>query len=291
MKRWMYIPIVALLAFSVLDRSASLPTHALAVVNETALAPVQYRVLFPYLFSGLANAIGQTDAIWLFWFLAFGLFALLSDEWLNEWLSADLASLGTLLILILTISTFSFQPSGTAWMLLEALFWLIALLLIERGHRRWLIPLMFVATLNRETAIFLVPLVWLLTRDKRLAAALITVWGVTYGALRFNYGMLPPVLTMGEIWRLNTGSARFWHFLLALLLYGWLGILATIKYRHAPRHLRYAALATLPYIGAIAIFGVWREIRLFIPFLPIAVSLILSKGNRAELDRHGREGD
>jgi hypothetical protein len=168
-----------------------------------------------------------------------------------------------------------FHPSGLMWSLLETIFWLAALLLLDTGRAWWMVPLVFVATLNRETTVLLPLLVWLLTGRWRLAGGLVAIWAVTYGGLRLYYGDVPLHLTIAEIWHANTVE-YVGSFLLGLALFGWIPILALRGYRTAPPFVRRAAWVAPPYLAAIAVFGIWREFRLFLPLLPLAIPLVMN---------------
>lgn len=274
-----YIFVSAILSWLIVNTSGSCDMVSIAeqTVAGTAGAPFQYRVLAGHLLAGMANVMGALVALWLFWFVLLALFAVLMDTWLREWLPADRAAAGVYLSLLLTLAFISFQPGGAMWSGLEALFWLGALLLLAREEGRiWPYALViFVATLNRETAVFLVTLVWLVTRRWGLSAALVIVWSVTYGGLRLAYGDVHTLYTLAEIWQFNTASYRLAYFLIGAALFSWIPVATVRGHGDAPRFLRRAAWAAVPYMAAIAVFGVWREFRLFLPLLPLAIPLVM----------------
>ena len=52
--------------------------------------------------------------------------------------------------------------------------------------------------------------------------------------------------------------------------------LAATSWRHAPHLCRRAAGIAVPYLALVGAFGMWREIRLLVPLLPILVGLALA---------------
>jgi hypothetical protein len=276
MKRLIYIPIAAILALYLMEMSADPVQFAHEAVRGEELAPYQYRPLFAYLFVGLDRLIGQTPALWLFWFLSFALFAPLTDEWLGKWMGGDRAFTWTLVSLFIVLGSTWFVPAGLMWSLLETIFWLIALLLLHSGRVLWMARLVFVATLNRETTVLLPLLAWLSTGRWRLATGLLAIWTATYGGLRLYYGDVPLHLTLGEIWHANTVE-YVGSFLLGLALFGWIPVLALRGYRTAPPFVKRGAWVAIPYLAAIAVFGIWREFRLFLPLLPLAIPLVMNR--------------
>lgn len=280
MKRLIYIPVAATMALYLVGTTGAVFEITRETLTGEYLAPYQYRVLFAYLFAPLAGALGEVAALWLFWFVALALFALLMDEWLREWAGEAQVGVWTLAALFLVLGFAWFQPNGLMWSLLEAIFWLAALLLIRSGRAWWLLPLTLVATLNRETAVFLPLLALLTTRRWRLAFGMGIVWAATYGAIRLYYGDVPVHVTLAQIWHLN--QERLPWFLLGLALFGWLPLLAVRGYRYADPFLQRAAWAALPYLAAIAVFGIWREFRLFLPLLPLALPLVIAYLERDE---------
>lgn len=269
--RWLYIPIAAALAFWMTENAGGFAKFAHDAVRGDALAPYQYRPLFAYFFVAIEGLAGLFVATWAFWFITFATLAILSHEWLARWLTEERAIIWTLVSLLLSMGFIWFIPAGSMWSALEAVFWLVALLLLYHGRVWWLLPLVFVATLNRETTIFIPLLALLVTRHWRLPILLGIVWAATYGALRLYYGPVPVYVTLAEIWAMNRD---FWGvFFLGLILFGWIPVLAVRGYRGAPEMLQRAAWVAPGYLAAIAVFGVWREFRLFIPLLPVAIPL------------------
>lgn len=276
-RRLMYIPVAAMLAWLIIGLRGSdeMIRYALETAAGTAAAPFQYRVLSAWLLAGLSSLLPALVALWLYWFVLSGVFAALMHEWMRVWMPADRAQGGVFLTLILSLAFISFLPAGALWSGTEALFWVAALLLLHRERYGWLAPLVVVATLNRETGVFLVLLAFLVTWRWRLAPVLGLTWAVTYGGIRLHYADAINYYTLAKIWHYNTATYRFAYFLVGLPLFGWLPVLAARGYRDAPWMLQRAAWATVPYLAAIAVFGIWREYRLFMPLLVVAIPLVM----------------
>ena len=247
-------------------------THAAGVVAGSELAPYQYRLLFAAVFHPLAALMGDFPAAWLFWTVTLSILALCVDLLCCENGVND-AGQWALLALIMAVLLVYVQPAGGMWSILEAVFYALALLLMLTGRVRWLYPLVMVATLNRETAVFIPVMALLVLRDWKHAAGLGAVWLATYGGIRLGIGPVPLHVTLGEIWAINTGRGLL-PFLIGLPLFGWLFWYAARGWRYAPDRLKRAALVIPLYLAAVAVFGVWHEWRLLLPVLPVLVLLI-----------------
>jgi hypothetical protein len=98
-----------------------------------------------------------------------------------------------------------FQP----WSLLEAGFFSAALVAIHRQHYLLLVSLTVLASLNRETALF-IPLAFLLSIERRsinknkwkpiiLFIGLLLIWATTFLGLRYFLGSASHVATIQEL--------------------------------------------------------------------------------------------
>jgi hypothetical protein len=91
MKRYIYIPIAAIIALFLVELTYPSAEFAHVTAASKWYAPYQYRVLFAYLFVGMDRILGQVVALWLFWFISVAIFALLMDGWLGRWVPEDRA--------------------------------------------------------------------------------------------------------------------------------------------------------------------------------------------------------
>jgi hypothetical protein len=175
-----------------------------------------------------------------------------------------------------------FQP----WSLLETALFTVALLLIYRNRYMLLCPLIALATLNRETALF-IPLAFLFTRfDIRRPqswkllvsfAIYICIWFATFMGLRYSLGPAPHILTLAEIvvWNLQAPHPMEAIVHVGLFL-GFFWIFALLGFRNAPAFCRRAVLVVPLYLVTVLVWGVWYEVRLLMPLYPIVIPLGLS---------------
>ena len=245
--------------------------HAAGVIAGTELAPYQYRPLFTLFFYPLMTLIGTWPAAWLFWTVALSAFTLAIDAVCCAF-GVKAGQLWALVALIAAAVMVYLQPAGGMWSIIEAVLFALALLLMLRGRVWWLYPLVIIAALNRETAIFIPALALLVLRDWRHVIGLLVVWAAVYGGLRLYFGPVPVDLSLAEIWAINTGRGLL-PFLLGLPLFGWLFWYAGKGWKVAPEPLRWAALVIPLYLALVAVFGVWYEWRLILPLFPLLIPL------------------
>jgi hypothetical protein len=148
-----------------------------------------------------------------------------------------------------------------------------------------------VASLNRETAVF-IPLVFLLTIDfKRLLntrcrkdlnpillfGGLLVTWAAVYWGLRYFLGSTSHIETIEGLLARNTQkSSLFYTFVNASLFLGVLWAFALLGFRYAPHFIRRVALIIPFYVMTVLIWGVWKEVRSLMPLYPVMVPLGLS---------------
>ncbi|GGG92533.1 hypothetical protein GCM10011586_04060 [Silvibacterium dinghuense] len=181
-----------------------------------------------------------------------------------------LAPLVMLLVMALTYVVRYEQRFTMPYDFLSVLLYTVGLVAIVR-RQGWLLLLVLLAGIpNRETAVFLVPVwMWLEWRDGRKASAAV-------------YGLLGLVIAIG--WRLwiahflHTGQAQYeWpfrnnltsmfvpvHWPQLLSVFGYLALPMWMLRREVrDERLRAMWVATVPFLAAALIVGVWRETRIF----------------------------
>lgn len=258
------------------------------IVDLSAGHPYAYRILVPALldpviavaerFMPPADAFGRVYAVyhlaaltWLLW-TSFRYFAV--------WFGQDRALAGALLVaatLRIALRHHEYQP----WSLLEPSFVAMALLwMIERRHVALAI-LIAIASLNRETAVFIVFLYFVTSvRDRHSAfwgAAYAAIWLSVFVGLRWWVAAPPAELPLADLWRTNITPEQLGLTAVNVtLLLGPLLLLAPLGYVHAPAFVRRSALVAGPYLATIVVFGLWWEVRLLMPLYPVVVPLALS---------------
>jgi hypothetical protein len=241
---------------------------AQTTVEGTQLAPYQYRVLFAYIFQPAAELLSLHVAAWLFWFISLAVMALLIDEIITA-VNGDKLPLFAALAIIPGLIWF--HSGGAVWSVLEGIFIAGALLAMIRGKTTVLYPLVFVATLNRETAV-LIPLM-VLFWGWRHAVGLLSVWLAVYVGIHWAIGPAPLHLTLADIWQINTGPG-FLYFLMGLPAFGWLFWYAGKGWRRASGVMRGAAVIVAAYLVLFGIFGIWYEWRWILSLYPVIVPLV-----------------
>jgi hypothetical protein len=256
------------------------------IIDQTTRAPDRYRVLSAVIveapvrmlrpFMTFEQAYDRASAVLYF----AAMVALLGTHYrfLREWFTQEQALIGVLLLactLRITIRLHDYAPSSY----LEPSFFALSLVAIHRDRRGWLALLLALATLNRETAIFIVAIFAVTrvrSRDTVIAAAGYgALWLAIFAALRYFGGDAERYWTLDRVWRTNMSQPQLAAFHVAALFgAGW--IFATLGWRHAPRFVQWSALIVIPYLVTVAIWGIWWEVRLLLPMMPILLALALS---------------
>lgn len=270
------------------------------ILSMTGEAPWAYRVLSPALAEGTARAlapvaprpIDQREGGYLLWRFAWTAgFLLVFHRLLERWLPPVWALLGVVLVAALhgpAYMHYWYQPDSPG----DLLAWALAVQLTLQRRDAWLFPLMLVAALNRETAVFIalihLGLRWggeAKARTLLRAAALGLLWLGPYLGLRAAI----PVerwaggLTVAEIAWTNLTEPE-WLGYAALFLGAW-APLALLDLRAKPVELRRLMLVMVPYLGLVLAYGRLREVRLLLPLtLALIPAALLSLRDRLEGD-------
>lgn len=188
------------------------------------LAPYRYRVLVPYtvefLIAQLSHYVGNALAFLLAYALYFfaAITVLLTSLYiyLRLWLDDKLALVGCL------IAAFT-MPVGFRYFypysFLEVSLFIIALYLIYHKHDWPLLPLVLLASLNRETAIFIVIAYAIHRRNVPMSVALGLVWLAVFVGLRLWLGDAPRSVTVAEIWAENSSARGIYEGALNSLIF------------------------------------------------------------------------
>jgi hypothetical protein len=265
------------------------------IIDGSADSPYRYRVLLPFLAEGFRivlsphlierSAFNLTYAVleWLaiFWTLS-ALFL-----WLRIWFTWEQSLVGALFVagtMSMALQDHFFQP----WSLLEAGIFSSSLICIYKKNYMMLTLLVVLASLNRETAIF-IPITLFLTIDFKniltikgkkqlftvlLLIALIFLSAEIYWGLRYLRGNAPHISTLQELWELNIEITSLFNMSINWTLFlGGLWIFAILGYRHTPLFIRKIALIVPIYLITIFAWGVWGEVRLLMVMYPIFVSM------------------
>ncbi len=308
LKNWIIFAIVVSAAsaaiynyFFLVDKPsqfARIDQHNL-IIHGTAESPYRYRILIPFI---VETAIKMSSLILPYpkaFLIMYAFAEMVSITFLlwmlfvycRLWFTREQALIGVLFVsstLVMALRDHEFQP----WSLLEPGLFTLGLLWIYRKKNIAFTCLIFVATLNRETALFL-PIAFLCTEidlsksnNKKeilsqksiiLFLGWMLLWGVTYVGLRVIRGNVPQVLTLHETWELNT----LLHSLVRTvvegsLFLGFFWLFAMVGYKYADEFMKKTAWVVPLYLIPIILWGSWHEVRLLMPMYPILIPLGLS---------------
>lgn len=282
---FIYLVLGTLLFFVRLGR-VSQPENILdAVFYGTALAPNLYRVLVSYLAFFLRSIVPNLSwldsaRIWNFVFIVstFPLFHM----YINKWFKRKISFLITITFGCLLPISFQFDyPSD----FLGLVVFIIGYMLIRDKKEFFLYPLIFLATLNRETAVFLVLAYFVSNVRKkdflRVAVRsfiLFIFWLIPFIGLRAIRGIKPyrcsffmissNIKEMGRTFLLD---GRFFDLLFFLFLFILIYIVFGQERENSFLKRNIITAAIIFAIGfCIALIG---EIRIFYPILPIIIPL------------------
>jgi hypothetical protein len=270
-------------------RQFRLDTHR-AVVQGVEFQPTVYRVLVPYSldpvirffaqFMAYEDAFGRVYAV--FYLLALAALLCVHYEYFRRHFTDEQALVGALVIaatLSMGLRSYDYAPYSQ----LEPTLFALALLLMDVQRHAALAVLIAIATLNRETAIFIVLLFCVvvpLTRARlTVAAGYLAIWAATFFGIRFAVGAgRPRYWTIDSIWLGNTHDLNqiVISFTNIALIYGAFWLFAILGCRRAPAFVRRSALIVPLYLATVAVWGIWTEVRLLQPLYPILIPLGLS---------------
>jgi hypothetical protein len=265
------------------------------IVTSQAEDPYRYRVLVPGAVEvlrrmGLGGDGGEGLDQLYGWYFLLALIALMlaCRRMLSDFgFDRGHAIAGALLVgavLPVALRDHGFQP----WSWLEAVTVALALCLCVRRPRPLLFAgLVFVATLNRETALFVpaiaVAAAWSWRRDRErrnrwllAAGAGYAAWGAARACVYLYVGRASDrAITLEQILALNTapGAGRRTFEAFALLLGGVLlcAGLAAVGKRLGALPFWVVVLVVPQYLVGWAVWAVWYEVRVLVPVLVLAL--------------------
>jgi hypothetical protein len=257
------------------------------VVSGIAEAPGRYRVLMPFALQGAVRATGADPmTIWHLSRLA-GFFAswVALHAYLRTWFPLSGAVAGTLLVAATLPLTFTNSWAHPDHIPELALFTL-GCFAIARGRDALFAIALVAASLNRETAAFLVPLYLAggaITRERLVkTAGFAAIWAAIYVGLRVARGMVTY-----DTWQLFR-NVEFLKLLPApydpyARAYAWFGLalfgpllyLALQRRGELPRFVR-GALWIVPLVAVTGLlFSSIVETRIFTPLFPLIVPAVM----------------
>ena len=262
------------------------------LIDGTAAAPFRYRVLVPFAMEAAIRPVAVAagyDAAFRAGFALFYAAVLLGlasalQSYLQLWCPWERSLVGVLIVcccLPIALRYHAYAP----WSILEPLLLTWGLHLIATDRATLVVPLTFVAALNRETAVLL-PAAALLdavtrrTSGRRFLPAILAtiVCAITLIAIRLIRGAGPELLSVSDVWTMNTSEQGLKTAASAVPLLlgisGW--FLAAYGFPSAPPFVRRMLLIAVLYLPLYVIFGYWYEVRLLMPLYPILVPAVVA---------------
>lgn len=246
-------------------------------IRGTVRAPLRYRPLAFWMTEVVCRTLRSpylyTDFYLRLLFLFFSALAL--DGYLRSWLDGRTTALGVVFFFALMPMVY-WENYHRLYDFTNLLVFIIGYWLIRERRDWWLVPLLVVGMFNRETTMMLVvvyffarwgefPLRTLLARTAGLGALCMSI----YVGLRLAYGYEP----WYRWYELLENPRDIRTYLYPLLFFNAFWVLAFLNWRTKPQFLRRAMLM-VPFFFAIHfVVGYVREVRLFLPLLPLFIPL------------------
>ena len=259
--------------------------HA-GILEQNIPAPDRYRFFLPMMIEGpvevLNRWMSRTDAVdrtyAVFYVLALPAFLASLFAYVRVWFPPEQALVGVLFVaatLPIAMRPNEYGP----YSFLEPTFISLSLLCTLRDRRLWLALLVAVAALNRETGVFLV-LLYAVARPLNTHRSVTTfayaaIWLTVFLALRLYAGDDGRYWTADKVFRSNLSQPWPAVFNVAAL-FGVFWWFAAAGFRHAPPFVQRVAMVIPVYIAVIGVWGIWSEVRLLLPLLPLLLPLALS---------------
>lgn len=279
--------------------SRSVELHS-QILNNEAYSPYQYRILVPNLLNLFIVPISSMVSYNLafkvisiiYFFSCITIYLSILYSFLSKFFDNFQSLFGIMIIGItipLALRDHYYQP----WTILEALFILISMILIEKDKFVSLILILILATLNRETAV-LIPLLYFFIKVfsfsitnkefnieyKNLSKflGLIFVWLVIFFGLRMLLPSNTDNITLASVWEFNTSKyGLFKAFINISMFLGFLWIYLISGFKQSPDFIKKSSLIIPIYLLAVLLFGMWYEVRLLIILYPLFIPIILSR--------------
>jgi hypothetical protein len=264
--------------------------HHAGIVQRTEPDSTRYRILVPYALNlpiraltptmGYEKAFGRVYA--LYYWLAFAGVLFTLHRYLTAYFTTEQALVGVLAVattMPMALRFYAFAP----YSFVEPIFFTLALMWIRQHRHVALAALVLIASLTRETSIFIVFFyVATMPLDRRhvqIAAGYLAIWAAVFLSVRWYAGQTGTYWDLATIWLANTHTVE--QILIAAtswaLFLGVFWLFAALGISRAPAFVRRTALVVPVYLVTILIWGIWIEAgRLWMSMYPVLVPLALS---------------
>lgn len=277
--------------------------HTRIVEGTAKYSPNKYRILVPYICEFIYKSLYKIFPFLrenlrafhisyaIYHFLVFCFLFISLFLWLKLWFSSEQALIGVLFVA--GTITIAFRDHYYApWSLLEVGLFSTSLIAIYRKQYKLLSIIIILASLNRETGVF-IPLTflfatldeirfskinsWIKSKEFLLTCFYFFIWASIFFGLRFWLGWAPHVGSILIELRANLSPyGLFTTFKNILLFLGGFWIFMILGYKHAPDFVRRISRVIPFYLVPIYIWAPWWEVRLLMTMYPIFIALGLS---------------
>jgi hypothetical protein len=222
------------------------------------------------------DAFDRTYAV--FYILALPAFLAALFAYVRVWFPTEPALVGVLFVaatLPVAMRPHEYGPHS----FLEPTFFSLSLLCIVRERRLWLALLVAIAALNRETGVFVV-LFYAVARPLNTQRLMTTlayggIWLAVFIGVRLYAGDGGRYWTVDKVFSSNVSQPWLAVFNVAALL-GVCWWFAAAGFRGAPPFVQRVATVIPVYGAVVAVWGIWWEVRLLLPLMPLLLPLALS---------------
>jgi hypothetical protein len=251
------------------------------VIAGTFIDPDQYRILTYALAEGLVRLglpIHSAHEVWRVIFTSASMFVFY--RFARGWFPPMLALMGMFMLAAAIPLTYIYYMMQVADPLNMLVFFLAFWAMRERRDR-WLIPLVGIGMLNRESPA-IIPFFYAAVNWGRpwrtwlpMAVGLFVLAVAVYVGLRVAYGPKTPCCTEGPLQRLLVNFTDWRAYVdtlgvLNIALWGsWLG------WQRRPQFLRRTALMVPLFVAPYLLFGTVREARYYLPVLAVLIPMVL----------------
>jgi hypothetical protein len=225
----------------------------------------------------------------VFYILALPAFLAALFAYVRVWFPTEPALVGVLFVaatLPVAMRPHEYGPHS----FLEPTFFSLSLLCIVRERRLWLALLVAIAAMNRETGVFLI-LFYAVARPLNTQRLMTTLAMAASSAGSSACDTRVMAGATGRLTKSSAATPQPWLavFNVAVLL-GKFWWFAAAGFRRAPPFVQRVASVIPAYVAVIAVWGIWWEVRLLLPLMPLLLPLALSflfKSESGALDDPG----
>jgi hypothetical protein len=246
-------------------------------IQGVVRAPVRYRPLSFWMTELLRRATGLPYLITDFYMRMLFLFfcGLAFHSYLRRWLDVPTTVLGVVLLFALMPAVY-WRGYHKLYDFVNLLIFILGYTIIRAKRDWWLVPLLAVGMFNRETTVMLVvvyfcvrwgelPVRTLLLRSGLLGLMCMAI----YVGLRLVYSYA----SWFHWYELRENPLDPQTYVHLLLFFNAFWVLAFLDWRSKPRFLRRAMLMAPLFFGIHFVVGYVREVRLFLPLVPLFIPL------------------